>query len=110
MTDQLIELGKAAAAVAAMAGLVVLLGKAVRGVLRLARRLSRLTDEVLGDGDKLPGWGERLAAIEKDVTALKRTSATVAAEVKPNGGGSMRDEITRIAEATGATRDGSPSS
>jgi prophage DNA circulation protein len=108
VTEQLIELGKAAAAVAAIAGLAILIGKAVRGMLRSVRRLGRMVDEVLGDGDERPGWGKRLASMEKDVAALKRTSATVAAEVRPNGGSSMRDEITRIAEATGATREDKP--
>ena len=110
MTDQLIELGKSAAAVAAMAGLVALLAKAVRGMLRTVRKLGRLADEVLGDGDDRPGWGKRLTKIEQDMTALKTSSATVAAEVKPNGGASLKDQITRIEEATGATRDGGPSS
>jgi hypothetical protein len=94
MTDQLIEFGKVAAAVAAMAGLIVLIGKAVRGMLRTIRRLGRLTDEVLGDGDTRPGWGKRLAVIEQDVTSLKSRVGTVLAEVKPNGGASLKDQIS----------------
>ena len=105
MTEQLIELGKVAAALAALSGLAVLAGKAVRGLLRTVRKLGRLADEVLGDGEKRPGWGKRLTSIEQDVGALKRTSATVAAEVRPNGGSSLKDQITRIEEATGAVRD-----
>lgn len=106
MTETLIEVGKAAAAVAAIAGLVVLLGKAVRAMLRTMRRLGRLTDEVLGDGDERPGWGQRLTAIERRLSRVEATSATVAAEVKPNGGASLKDQITRIEEATGASREG----
>jgi hypothetical protein len=108
VTDQLIELGKVAAALAALAGFVVLLAKAVRGMIRTIRRLGRLTDEVLGDGDERPGWGKRLAAMEQDVSTLKARVSTVLAEVKPNGGGSLKDQITRIEEATGATRDEPP--
>jgi hypothetical protein len=107
MTDQLIELGKVAAAVVALSGLVVLLVKAVRGMFRTVRRLGRLTDEVLGDDDR-PGWGKRLAAIEQDVTGLKAKVTQVLGEVRPNGGGSLKDQITRIEEATGATRDEPP--
>jgi len=78
-------------------------------MLRTVRKLGRLADEVLGDGDKRPGWGRRMAAIEQDVTGLKSKVAQVLGEVRPNGGSSMRDEVRRIAEATGATRDdGSP--
>ncbi|GIE46423.1 hypothetical protein [Actinoplanes lobatus] len=108
-TGALIELGKVAAAVVALSGLAVLIGKAVRGMLRMVRRLTRLTDEVLGDGDERPGWGKRLTAIEANVAALQAKIREVAHEVKPNGGSSMRDEVRRIAEATGAnTPPGAP--
>jgi hypothetical protein len=95
-TDDLIELGKVAAAIAAIVGLFALVAKAVRAMLRTVRKLGRLADEVLGDEDR-PGWGKRLTAVEAKL-------ATVLAEVKPNGGGSMRDEVRRIADATGANQ------
>lgn len=95
-TTDLIELGKLAGALVAIAGLFALLAKAVRAMLRTVRKLSRLADEVLGDEDR-PGWGKRLTAVEAKI-------ATVLAEVKPNGGGSMRDEVRRIADATGANQ------
>jgi hypothetical protein len=107
VTEQLIEIGKAAAAVAAIAGLGVLLAKAVRGMIRTVRKLGRLADEVLGDGDR-PGWGKRLKDIESTVDGLKAKVANVLDEVRPNGGGSLKDQITRIEEATGATRDEPP--
>lgn len=88
MTDQLIEFGKSAAALAAIAGLVTLGWKGLRAMIRTVRRLSRMADEVLGD-DERPGWGKRIAALEAKVN-------TVAAEVKPNGGSSLKDQITRI--------------
>lgn len=92
MNDQLIELGKVAAALAALAGLAILLGKAVRGMIRTVRKLGRLADEVLGDGTR-PGWGARL-------TALEKSTASVAEAVRPNGGSSMRDAVDRIEQAT----------
>ena len=92
----LIELGKTAGALMAIAGLIALVAKAVRAMLRTMRKLGRLADEVLGDEDR-PGWGKRLTAVESKL-------ATVVAEVKPNGGGSMRDEVRRIADATGANQ------
>lgn len=104
MTDQLIELGKSAAAIAALAGLAVLLGKAVRGMIRSLRKAGRVIDQVLGDGDQ-PGLFARLARLEKSVAGLESKVGVVAAEVKPNGGASMRDQINRIEQATGATRD-----
>lgn len=107
MTEQLIEIGKAAAAVAAIAGLGVLLAKAVRGMIGTVRKLGRLADEVLGEGDR-PGWGKRLNDIESTVDGLKAKVANVLDEVRPNGGGSLKDQITRIEEATGATRDEPP--
>lgn len=93
-TTDLVELGKAAGALMAIAGLLALVAKAVRAMLRTVRKLGRLADEVLGD-DERPGWGKRLTAVEAKL-------ATVVAEVRPNGGSSMRDEVRRIADATGA--------
>jgi hypothetical protein len=106
---QLIELGKVAAAVVALAGLVVLIVKAGRGMFRTVRRLGRVADEVLGDDDR-PGWGKRLAALESTTSALSSKVSAVLAEVKPNGGGSLKDQVGRIEEATGATRDEPPKS
>lgn len=102
MNPDLIELGKAAGALVAISGLLVLLAKAVRGVLRTGRKLTRVADEVLGDGDERPGWGKRLTAIETDVSSLRDKVREIQHEVRPNGGSSMRDEVRRIAEATGA--------
>lgn len=74
-------------------------------MLRTIRKLGHLADEVLGDGDKKQGWGKRLTAIEQDVSVMKTKISATLAEVKPNGGSSMKDQISRIEHATGATRD-----
>jgi hypothetical protein len=102
VSPELIELGKAAGALVAISGLLALLVKAGRGAFRTTRKLGRLADEVLGDGDERPGWGKRLTAIEADVATLRTKIREVAHEVKPNGGSSMRDQINRIEQATGA--------
>jgi hypothetical protein len=109
VSPELIEAGKAAGALVAISGLLALLWKTGRGAFRATRRLGRLTDEVLGDGGERPGWGKRLTAIEGNVAALQGNVARlddkvreIGHEMKPNGGESMRDEVRRIAEATGA--------
>jgi hypothetical protein len=108
----LIEIGKAAAAVTAIVGLPVLAWKGLRALLRTVRKLSRLADEVLGDGEQRPGWGKRLTGMEslgkanaERLTGIEKWMSRVDAEMRPNGGSSMRDQINRIEEATGATRD-----
>lgn len=91
--------------VAGALGALAVIGKAVSMMIRTVRKLGRLADEVLGDGERRPGWGQRLTAMEQAVAAVQAKMSTVLAEVKPNGGGSLKDQITRIEEATGATRD-----
>lgn len=108
MTVQLVgAIAKTAGFLIALAGAIgalAVIGKAVRAMLRTVRKLASLADEVLGDGEH-PGWGRRLTTIEQDVSALRTKVAATLAEVKPNGGGSLKDQITRIETATGATRD-----
>ena len=92
MTDALLSLAAAGGALLTLFGLG-------RAMIRTLRRIGRMTDEVLGDGtEEHPGWGKRIAALEAKVNV-------VAAEVKPNGGASLKDQITRIEQATGAARD-----
>lgn len=92
MTNALLSLAGIGAAILSLFGLG-------RAMIRTMRKLGRMADEVLGDGGSRPGWGARITALEQKVN-------TVAAEVKPNGGSSLKDQITRIEEATGATREG----
>lgn len=111
----LIEIGKHAAAVVAICGVTTLAWKVGRGLIRTMRKLGRLADEVLGDGEERPGWGRRLTGIEvlgkanaERLTGIEKWMSRVDAEMRPNGGASMRDQITRIEEATGATREDPP--
>jgi hypothetical protein len=99
-------LTSAAGVILAIGAAVTLLWKAGRGMLRTIRKLGHLADEVLGDGKQKQGWGKRLTAIEGDVAVMKTRITATLAEVKPNGGDSLKDQISRIEHATGATRDG----
>ena len=87
---------------AALGGAILTLLGLGRAMIRTLRRMGRMADEVLGDGtEEHPGWGKRIATLEaKD--------GAVAAEVKPNGGASLKDQITRIEQATGATKEETP--
>lgn len=112
MTEQLVEIGKTAGAFVAIAGAVALAWKVVRGLFRTTRKLMRMADEVLGDGDGRPGWGRRLTAIEavsrsnaERLTAIEKHASRVDAELRPNGGASVRDQLNRIEQATGSTPD-----
>lgn len=113
MTDHALEVvAKLAGIAVGLATLGTLSWKGLRAMIRTIRRLGRVADEVLGDGDTKPGWGKRLAGIEalgktnaSRLTSIESRLSGVEAEVRPNGGASMRDQITRIEEATGATRD-----
>ncbi|MEV6344116.1 hypothetical protein [Actinoplanes sp. NPDC051851] len=96
-TDALIEVGKVAGAVVAVAAMLSVANKALRSL----RRLGHLADEVLGDGKK-PGWGQRIESLETGQVELTKLVKGIDHEVRPNSGGSMRDAVDRIAQATGA--------
>ena len=97
----LVQAGEDAGAVAALLGLLALVGGMARRMIRTIRKLGHLADEVLGDGER-PGWGRRLTALEQQVAAVRVKTEATLAEVKPNGGASLKDQVTRIERATGA--------
>lgn len=80
--------------------------RGTRGMIRTVRKLSRLADEILGvaDDPDRPGWGARLATLEQRAETTDIRIAAVLAEVRPNGGSSMRDAVARIEQATGADK------
>jgi hypothetical protein len=100
-TATLIEIGKVAAAVAAVATLLGLIARWLAGALRLTRKVGKVVDEVLGDDDK-PGWGARITSLEDGQARVTALVERIDHEVKPNSGKSLHDKITRIERATGA--------
>ncbi|NIL57091.1 hypothetical protein [Salinispora arenicola] len=87
-----------AAAIVAIGAAAQVLHKVVLG----ARRASRLVDDLLGEPprpgllDGRPGLMARVVRIEGRLDALE--------ELRPNGGSSIKDQVDRIAHATGADK------
>ncbi|GLH97336.1 hypothetical protein [Phytohabitans aurantiacus] len=104
----------AAGAIVVLGGAIVLIGKASRWVLRRARQLGHLLDDVLGEPERegqpaRPSLMARVASIEQKQgeqaatsRALDRRVAGIERELRPNGGSSVKDQITAIVQATGA--------
>lgn len=106
-----------ALAVSAILGACYAIGKAGTWAWRVMRQLARLADALLGappgPGDKSgrPGVLEQLAAIHdaiqdqhkmiqdqgSQIAELQERLAYVEAQMKPNGGSSLRDVVERIA-------------
>jgi hypothetical protein len=96
-------------AVAAAGALVV---RAVRGVLRGARRLDELVEDWRGTPARpgvpaRPGMLERMTAIEARTACMAECLDDVGArvsriesEVRPNGGSSLRDAVNRVDRRT----------
>jgi hypothetical protein len=111
--DSLIRLGQVAGALAAVAGLALLFSKGIRWMLRTLRKINDFLDDWNGEAPRhgvpeRPGVMTRLQAIEDRADGIEARIGAVLHEVKPNGGSSMRDEVQRIAEATGANDNPTP--
>lgn len=95
----------AAVAVAASAVTVAgAVGYATRRALRGLRKLGRLTDRVLGvpaDGDT-PARPGLLAQVDK----LAADVAGLTAEMRPNGGSTLRDAVNRVEKKLGDVEQG----
>ncbi|NIL44021.1 hypothetical protein HCB17_25065 [Salinispora arenicola] len=87
------------------AAAIVAIGAAARVLHKVAlgaRRVSRLVDDLLGEPprpgllDGRPGLMARVVRIEERLDALE--------ELRPNGGSSIKDQVDRIAHATGADK------
>jgi len=92
------------AAIAAVGAAAEVLRRAARGTLATSRKLARLVDDLLGEPplpglpDGRPGLMARVGRIEGRLDALE--------ELRPNGGSSIKDQVDRIAQATGADQAG----
>ncbi len=82
---------------------VGIIGRAIqlggRWVRRTWRKLDRLADELLGE----PAREDRPArpSLMQRVAALDRRLAAVEAEMRPNGGSSVKDQLNRIEDQLG---------
>jgi hypothetical protein len=85
-------------------GAVTVLYKAVRWMIATVRKLSRLADDLLGEPERpgepaRPGLMERVADLHR---RLARVEALVHKELTRNGGSSMKDQVTTLADAAEA--------
>ncbi|MEV7263963.1 hypothetical protein AB0N38_10470 [Micromonospora aurantiaca] len=96
---------KIAALVATIGAAAAVVGKAGAWVWRRGRQLGHLLDDVLGeparrDQPARPSLMARVAGIEDRVAVIERRSEVIEHEVKPNGGQSLKDQVTRIEQHT----------
>lgn len=102
--DNFIEIVvKVAAGCGAIAAISTFGWKVSKMVVRTMRRLNRLVDDWMGVPAS-PGQPARPGVMER-LSRLERTASATLAEVKPNGGNSIKDQITRIETATGANNN-----
>jgi hypothetical protein len=87
------------AAIVAVAGVLVALGgigAAIRWLVVQLRKIGHLADDLLGEPAR-PGHAARPGLMDRVKTLEDRT-----AELKPNGGGSIKDQITRVEQRLAA--------
>lgn len=89
---------KIAAAVAVIGAAIAVIGKTGAWILRRSRQVGHLLDDVLGEPAR-PGQAARPSLMTR-VTSIEERVAVIEHEVKPNGGGSLKDQVTRIVENT----------
>lgn len=86
----------------------------LRPVLRSARRtdkaLQRLTLDWFGQDGRpgfpaIPGVPQRLLDVEQALAQLRPLVERIDKEMHPNGGGSLRDQITRLTSAVEKSED-----
>lgn len=85
----------------AVAGAGALLWRWTRGLRRVAQRAEDFIDDWQGTPQRpgvpaRPGVMERLDVMERDLAAVR-------AEVRPNGGSSLRDAVDRVDRRTAQT-------
>ena len=97
--------GLVAAAAAGLAGAIYI----GRVVIQFSRRIGHFLDDWFGEPARegqpeRPGVMSRLARQDLRQARAEQRLARIEAELKPNGGGSIKDQVTRIEQATGADR------
>lgn len=89
---------------AAVGAILVAVGEFLRRVVPVLRKVGRLTDAFLGvPDDGRPGVLDRLDRLETAVDEVRELAATAAAELRPNGGRSTRDQVDAIRQAVDPT-------
>lgn len=89
-----------AGAITAVVGLFGMLWRIARPVRRVVVRVDQFIDDWQGIPTR-PGVLGRPGVMAR-LDAIERTVGTVAYEVRPNGGGSLRDAINRVDQRTAA--------
>nr|MDT0658018.1 hypothetical protein [Micromonospora sp. DSM 115978] len=89
------------ALIIAVGGAAAVLRRAVAWVIRTVRKWARLADDLLGEPARpghaaVPGLMERVASMDDRLGEVERL---VGRELRPNGGSSIKDQMTRVADA-----------
>lgn len=102
------QLITACALIAAMLGLAAGLGRAAVWVWAILRKVGRMTDDLTGEPARpgfpaTPGVLERLTGIESGLLlltprldAMEERLGQLEAQMRPNGGATLRDAVDRI--------------
>lgn len=105
--EQLLLVGAAAGAIAAVGAAASVITKGMVWVVRTARKLARLVDDLVGAPDEpgRPGSGQpgllaRVAAIEDTQSRILRRLEALE-ELRPNGGSTVKDQVTALAQRAG---------
>jgi hypothetical protein len=87
---------QAAGAVVLLAGALAVIVKGVRWMLATLRKINEFLEDWRGE-EARPGYHKRPGVMER-LVSLEEQMATVAHEVRPNSGQSLKDQVTRIEE------------
>ncbi|MFE9923259.1 hypothetical protein ACFYQA_17240 [Streptomyces sp. NPDC005774] len=85
-------------AVVAIAGVLALAWRAVRGVRRIAERLDDFVDDWNGVGPR-PGVPERPGVMTR-LTQIEGRLSSMEHELQPNSGQTLRDAVNRVDRRT----------
>lgn len=98
-----------AGAITAVGTAAAIVWKVVGWMISTVRKLGRLADDLLGEQPRpglpngRPGLMDRVASIEESQSGVLSRMEALEAELRPNGGGSIKDQIGKIARVTGAS-------